>query len=101
MKYFYARRCGQMREKGASMRLRPVPKREGAFSHKNRVYRVLDLIKRQKVMTDQENVARFIMLRSQGWSLNRFVVELGVSMPTLGKNSPTASKMGPYYSPYR
>ena len=79
----------------------PVPKREGAFSHKNRVYRVLDLIKRQKVMTDQENVARFIMLRSQGWSFHRFVVQLGVSMHTLGKNSLTASKMGPYFSPYR
>jgi hypothetical protein len=36
-------------------------------------------------MTDQENLARFIMMRSQGWSFNRITVELGVSKPTLIK----------------
>jgi hypothetical protein len=36
-------------------------------------------------MTDQENVARFVMLRSQGWSFNRIATELGVSKPTLIK----------------
>ena len=34
-------------------------------------------------MTDQENIARFIMLRSQGWSFNRIAVELQISKPTL------------------
>jgi len=36
-------------------------------------------------MTDQETIARFIFLRSQGWSFNRITVELGVSKPTLIK----------------
>lgn len=36
-------------------------------------------------MTDQETIARFIMLRSQGWSFNRLAVELQVSKPTLIK----------------
>ena len=34
-------------------------------------------------MTDQENLARFIMHRSQGWSFNRLAVELDVSKPAL------------------
>ncbi len=36
-------------------------------------------------MTDAENMARFIMLRSQGWSFNRIATELNVSKPTLIK----------------
>ena len=36
-------------------------------------------------MTDQENIARFIFMRSQGWSFNRIAVELKVSKPTLIK----------------
>ena len=36
-------------------------------------------------MTDAENMGRFVMLRSQGWSFNRIAVELGVSKPTLIK----------------
>ncbi len=36
-------------------------------------------------MTDSETIARFIFLRSQGWSFNRIQVELGVSKPTLIK----------------
>ena len=36
-------------------------------------------------MTDQETIARFIFLRSQGWSFNRIAVELKVSKPTLIK----------------
>lgn len=36
-------------------------------------------------MNDQETIARFIFLRSQGWSFNRITVELGVSKPTLIK----------------
>ena len=36
-------------------------------------------------MTDQETIARFIFLRSQGWSFNRITVELNVSKPTLIK----------------
>ncbi len=36
-------------------------------------------------MTDQETIARFIFLRSQGWSFNRIAVELQVSKPTLIK----------------
>jgi hypothetical protein len=36
-------------------------------------------------MTDQEVIARFILLRSQGWSFNRIAVELQVSKPTLIK----------------
>jgi transposase len=36
-------------------------------------------------MTDQETIARFIFLRSQGWSFNRIQVELNVSKPTLIK----------------
>ena len=36
-------------------------------------------------MTDTETIARFIMLRSQGWSFNRIAVELQVSKPTLIK----------------
>ncbi len=36
-------------------------------------------------MTDAENVARFIMLRSQGWSFTRIATELNVSKPTLIK----------------
>src|SRR5215831_14864526 len=36
-------------------------------------------------MTDQEAIARFILLRSQRWSFNRIAVELQVSKPTLIK----------------
>lgn len=36
-------------------------------------------------MTDQETIARFIFLRSQGWSFNRIAVELQISKPTLIK----------------
>ena len=36
-------------------------------------------------MTDQETIARFVFLRSQGWSFNRIAVELNVSKPTLIK----------------
>ncbi len=36
-------------------------------------------------MTDQETIARFIFLRSQGWSFNRIAVELNISKPTLIK----------------
>jgi orotate phosphoribosyltransferase-like protein len=36
-------------------------------------------------MNDQETIARFIFLRSQGWSFNRIAVELHVSKPTLIK----------------
>ncbi len=36
-------------------------------------------------MTDSETIARFIFLRSQGWSFNRITVELNVSKPTLIK----------------
>jgi hypothetical protein len=36
-------------------------------------------------MTDQETIARFIFLRSQGWSFNRIAVDLNVSKPTLIK----------------
>lgn len=36
-------------------------------------------------MTDSETIARFIFLRSQGWSFNRIQVELNVSKPTLIK----------------
>ncbi len=36
-------------------------------------------------MTDTESIARFILLRSQGWSFNRIAVELDVSKPTLIK----------------
>jgi hypothetical protein len=36
-------------------------------------------------MTDPETIARFIMLRSQGWSFNRLAVELQISKPTLIK----------------
>ncbi len=36
-------------------------------------------------MTDTETIARFIFLRSQGWSFNRITTELGVSKPTLIK----------------
>ena len=36
-------------------------------------------------MTDQETIARFIMMRSQGWSFNRIAVELQLSKPTLIK----------------
>lgn len=36
-------------------------------------------------MNDQETIARFIFLRSQGWSFNRIAVELNVSKPTLIK----------------
>ena len=36
-------------------------------------------------MTDQETIARFIFLRSQGWSFNRIQVELNISKPTLIK----------------
>jgi transposase len=36
-------------------------------------------------MTDQETIARFIFLRSQGWSYDRITPELGVSKPTLIK----------------
>jgi len=40
---------------------------------------------KQKYMTDQETIARFIFLRSQGWSFNRIQVELQISKPTLIK----------------
>ncbi|MEI7733637.1 MAG: hypothetical protein WCO56_28995 [Verrucomicrobiota bacterium] len=36
-------------------------------------------------MTDQENIARFILMRSQGMSFNNIVVQLGISKPTLIK----------------
>ena len=36
-------------------------------------------------MTDQETIARFIFVRSQGSSFNRIAVELNVSKPTLIK----------------
>jgi hypothetical protein len=36
-------------------------------------------------MKDSETIARFIFLRSQGWSFNRITVELNVSKPTLIK----------------
>ena len=36
-------------------------------------------------MNDQETIARFIFLRSQGWSFNRIAVELQLSKPTLIK----------------
>lgn len=36
-------------------------------------------------MTDQETIARFVLLRSQGWSFNRITEQLGVSKPTLIK----------------
>ena len=36
-------------------------------------------------MTDSETIARFIFMRSQGWSFNRITVELNVSKPTLIK----------------
>jgi hypothetical protein len=36
-------------------------------------------------MNDSETIARFIFLRSQGWSFNRIQVELNVSKPTLIK----------------
>ena len=36
-------------------------------------------------MTDQETIARFIFMRSQGWSFNRITLEIKVSKPTLIK----------------
>ena len=36
-------------------------------------------------MKDSETTARFIFLRSQGWSFNRIAAELNVSKPTLIK----------------
>jgi transposase len=36
-------------------------------------------------MKDSETIARFILLRSQGWSFNRIAAELNVSKPTLIK----------------
>ena len=36
-------------------------------------------------MTDPENIARFILLRAQGYSFNRIAVELQISKPTLIK----------------
>jgi len=39
----------------------------------------------QNIMTDQETIARFVFLRSQGWSFNRIAVELSISKPTLIK----------------
>ena len=36
-------------------------------------------------MNDQETIARFIILRTQGWSFNRITVELSISKPTLIK----------------
>ena len=36
-------------------------------------------------MNDQETIARFIFLRSQGWSFNRIAVEMQLSKPTLIK----------------
>jgi len=38
-----------------------------------------------RIMTDQETIDRFIVLRSQGWSFNRIAVQLQVSKPTLIK----------------
>lgn len=37
------------------------------------------------MMTDPETIARFVFLRSQGWSFNRIATELNVSKPTLIK----------------
>jgi|SRR6516162_4888198 len=39
----------------------------------------------RKSMNDSETIARFIFLRSQGWSFNRIAAELNVSKPTLIK----------------
>lgn len=36
-------------------------------------------------MNDHETIARFVFMRSQGWSFNRITQELGVSKPTLIK----------------
>ena len=36
-------------------------------------------------MNDQETIARFIILRTQGWSFNRITVELSIAKPTLIK----------------
>jgi hypothetical protein len=36
-------------------------------------------------MNDQETIARFIFMRSQGWSFNRITLELKISKPTLIK----------------
>lgn len=36
-------------------------------------------------MTDTETIARFILLRAQGWSFNQIATELNVSKPTLIK----------------
>jgi len=36
-------------------------------------------------MIDTETIARFVFMRSQGWSFNRIAVELNVSKPTLIK----------------
>ncbi len=36
-------------------------------------------------MIDQETIARFIFMRSQGWSFNRIAVDLKISKPTLIK----------------
>ncbi len=36
-------------------------------------------------MNDKETIARFIFMRSQGWSFNKLAVELNVSKPTLIK----------------
>ena len=36
-------------------------------------------------MTDTETIARFVFMRSQGWSFNHIAVELNVSKPTLIK----------------
>jgi hypothetical protein len=38
-----------------------------------------------RLMNDQETIARFIFMRSQGWSFNRIAAELKVSKPTLIK----------------
>lgn len=36
-------------------------------------------------MNDQETIARFIFMRSQGWSFNKITTELNVSKPTIIK----------------
>ena len=85
LKIFCVARCVQIRAESCSSVCWRPPKIERVFSSKNRVYRVLDLINKKHVMPDQENLTRFIMLRSQGWSFNRLAVELGVSKPILIK----------------
>ena len=40
---------------------------------------------RNNIMIDTETIARFVFMRSQGWSFNHIAVELNVSKPTLIK----------------